>query len=139
MSNAANKEKDAMDQRQPQQPRRFQHLSNQVQHHILKLVIDPSLQNIPFSISHLTYARVCRQWKSMVYSLISSIEISRLFREMASNSPRQGQRQPRMEERVDQVLCFLRKNKENIRSLCIDYNGGDDELLRMIPLFWGTS
>ena len=25
-----------------------------------------SLQNIPFSISHFTYARVCRQWKSMV-------------------------------------------------------------------------
>ena len=118
MYNAATKERNAIDHRQPQQPRRFQHLPNDVQRHILKLVIDPALKDIPFSTSHLTYAQVCRQWKSMVYSLIGTIDIFRLLHDLDSNG---GRRADRMKERFDQVLCFLRKNKESIRSLEIEF------------------
>ena len=118
MDNAAEVEENAIDHRQLQQHPRFQHLPNDVQRHILKLVIDPALNNSPFRTSHLTYAQVCRQWKSMIYSLIVSIDIFRLLHDLDSSS---GQRADRLKERFDQVLWFLRKNKETIRSLKVDF------------------
>ena len=133
MDNAGEEKKNAMDQQLPQQPPQFQHLPTDVQRHILRLAIDPALRNTPFSTSHLTYALVCRQWKSMVYSLISSVDIFSLLHEMESNTA--GQK-PYMEKRFDQVVCFVRKNKESIRSLAIDCDARGGELFNKAVEHW---
>ena len=121
----AGPEKNPMDHREPQHVCQFQHLPDDVQCRILKLVIDPALKNTPFSITHLTYAHVCRQWKSMVYSLIGTIDLFRLVREVMISS---AGREPRAKEFFEQVLCFLRKRKESIRFLKLSCTARDDEL-----------
>ena len=127
-------EKNVMAQKGPHQPRQFQHLPTDVQRHILRLVIDPALEDIPFGKSHLTYAQVCRQWKSMVYSLIFTIDLSRFLCKGESNSTR---REHCVEDRLDQMVCFLKKNKESIRSLIeVNWVAQNNELISTLAGCW---
>ena len=92
----------------------FSQLPDDIQHFILSLVINPSLQNLQFHPSHLIYAGVCKKWWTTTRSLVTCISLTSLAEILRHN------RGYLYRKEMWQVPEFIASCKASLRSLIID-------------------